>query len=112
LQKQEDIPYESGQHPQASADRVSSPAISIHGLTKRYGLLTALKDLNLDIHRGEIFGFLGLNGAGKTTTIRLLLDLLRPAARRSSSVTIAGGRAWTSGRASATCRENWGFTST
>jgi ABC-2 type transport system ATP-binding protein len=91
LQKQEDIPYESGQHPQASADRVSSPAISIHGLTKRYGLLTALKDLNLDIHRGEIFGFLGLNGAGKTTTIRLLLDLLRPT---SGQAFIFGYNCW------------------
>ena len=50
----------------------------MRGLTKRYGPLTALNDLNLDIARGEIFGFLGLNGAGKTTAIRLLLDLLRP----------------------------------
>ena len=72
------IPCESGQHPPASADRASAPAISIRGLTKRYGPLIALNDLNLDIHRGEIFGFLGLNGAGKTTAIRLLLDLLRP----------------------------------
>jgi ABC-2 type transport system ATP-binding protein len=78
LQSQEAIPSEPGQHPAASADRASSSAISIRGLTKRYGPLTALKNLNLDIHRGEIFGFLGLNGAGKTTTIRLLLDLLRP----------------------------------
>ena len=39
------------------------PVISIRGLTKRYGSLTALNDLNLDVHRGETFGFLGLNGA-------------------------------------------------
>ncbi len=57
---------------------VSPSAISISGLTKRYGPLTALKDLSLEVARGEIFGFLGLNGAGKTTAIRLLLDLLRP----------------------------------
>ena len=50
----------------------------MRGLTKRYGPLTALNNLSLDIEQGEIFGFLGLNGAGKTTAIRLLLDLLRP----------------------------------
>jgi ABC-2 type transport system ATP-binding protein len=54
------------------------PAISIQGLTKRYGRLTAVRDLALEVNQGEIFGFLGLNGAGKTTTIRILLDLLRP----------------------------------
>jgi ABC-2 type transport system ATP-binding protein len=53
-------------------------AISMRGLTKRYGSLTALNDLNLDVAQGEVLGFLGLNGAGKTTTIRLLLDFLRP----------------------------------
>lgn len=53
------------------------PAISIRGLTKRYGNLTAVRNLTLEVHQGEIFGFLGLNGAGKTTTIRILLDLLR-----------------------------------
>jgi len=54
------------------------PAILAHGLTKRYGRLTAVLGLDLEVAQGEIFGFLGLNGAGKTTTIRLLLDLLRP----------------------------------
>jgi ABC-2 type transport system ATP-binding protein len=55
-----------------------SAAISIRGLTKRYGRLTAVDHLDLEVPRGEVFGFLGLNGAGKTTTIRILLDLLRP----------------------------------
>jgi ABC-2 type transport system ATP-binding protein len=55
-----------------------SPAISISGLTKRYGKLIAVNHLDLEVRRGEVFGFLGLNGAGKTTTIRILLDLLRP----------------------------------
>ncbi len=53
-------------------------AISIRALTKRYGRLTAVRDLNLEVEQGEVVGFLGLNGAGKTTTIRVLLDLLRP----------------------------------
>jgi ABC-2 type transport system ATP-binding protein len=55
-----------------------SAAISISGLTKRYGRLIAVNHLDLEVLRGEVFGFLGLNGAGKTTTIRILLDLLRP----------------------------------
>jgi ABC-2 type transport system ATP-binding protein len=91
---QEAIPCESGQNPPASADPTSPPAISIRGLTKRYGPLTALNDLNLDIERGESFGFLGLNGAGKTTAIRLLLDLLRPT---SGQAFIFGYNCWSEG---------------
>jgi ABC-2 type transport system ATP-binding protein len=94
LQNQEVIPCESGQNPPASADRASPPAISMRGLTKRYGQLTALNDLNLDVHRGEVFGFLGLNGAGKTTAIRLLLDLIRPT---SGQAFIFGHDCWTEG---------------
>ena len=49
-------------------------------LTKYYlrGKVLGIKDLNLEIKEGEIFGFIGPNGAGKSTTIRLLLDLIRP----------------------------------
>jgi ABC-2 type transport system ATP-binding protein len=54
------------------------PIISFHQVTKRYGRLTAVHDLSLDIYPGEVFGYLGLNGAGKTTSIRMLLDLIRP----------------------------------
>lgn len=50
------------------------------GLAKSYGRFRGITDVNLEIERGEVFGFLGPNGAGKTTTIRLLLDLLRPTA--------------------------------
>jgi len=79
-----------------SATEVPSPAVSIRGLTKRYGHLTALKDLNLDVTPGEVLGFLGLNGAGKTTTIRLLLDLLRPTSGRAF---IFGHDCWEDGLA-------------
>ncbi len=48
------------------------------GLTKRYGALTALDNLSLEIGPGEVFGFIGPNGAGKTTTMKLLACLMRP----------------------------------
>ncbi|SFK99521.1 ABC transporter ATP-binding protein [Streptomyces pini] len=56
------------------------PAIHTEGLTKHFGAVTALEDLDLRVEQGEIFGFLGPNGAGKSTTIRLLLHLVRPTA--------------------------------
>lgn len=55
-----------------------STAIQVTGLHKAYGAVQALRGVDLDVSRGEIFGFLGPNGAGKTTTIRCLLDLIRP----------------------------------
>jgi ABC-2 type transport system ATP-binding protein len=60
------------------------PAIEISGLTKRYGKVTAVSNLDLRVNEGEILGFLGLNGAGKSTTIRILLDLLRPTSGKAS----------------------------
>ncbi len=51
--------------------------ISIAGLVKRFGAITALDGVNLDVKRGEVHGFLGPNGSGKSTTIRILLGLLR-----------------------------------
>jgi len=54
------------------------PAIECRALTKKFGSLTALDQLNLRVEAGELFGFLGPNGAGKTTTIKLLTGLLRP----------------------------------
>jgi len=52
--------------------------IELVGLGKNFGALWAVKDLDLAVSAGELFGFLGPNGAGKTTTIRLMVGLLRP----------------------------------
>jgi ABC-2 type transport system ATP-binding protein len=56
--------------------------IVTQGLTKRYGDLVAVQDLDLRVRAGEVYGFLGPNGAGKTTTLRMLLGLVRPTAGR------------------------------
>ncbi len=64
-------------------------AISTRALTKRYRDVTAVESLDLNVRRGEIYGFLGRNGAGKTTTIRMLLGLIRPS---SGDVTVLGKR--------------------
>jgi ABC-2 type transport system ATP-binding protein len=56
--------------------------LELIGVSKRYGKFTAVKELDLKVHRGEIFGFLGPNGAGKTTTIRMVAGVLRPSAGR------------------------------
>ena len=61
--------------------------IEIEALTKSYGKLTAVDQLNLSVGKGELFGFLGPNGAGKTTTIQILATLLAPT---SGSVRVAG----------------------
>lgn len=55
-------------------------AISVRGLTKRFGSFTAVDHISFDVGRGEIFGFLGANGAGKTTAMRMLCGLSRPTA--------------------------------
>ena len=54
--------------------------IQASGLTKRFGQLTAVDNLNLRVRRAEVFGFLGPNGSGKSTTIRMLCGLLLPSA--------------------------------
>lgn len=54
--------------------------VETRGLTKRYGELYALRELDLALRPGEVFGFLGPNGSGKTTTVKLLLGLIRPTA--------------------------------
>lgn len=62
---------------------MSTAAIDTTRLTKYYGQSRGIEDLDLEVERGEVFGFLGPNGAGKTTTIRLLLDLIRPSGGRA-----------------------------
>ena len=52
--------------------------IEVEGLTKRFGNFTAVDHISFQVHRGEIFGFLGANGAGKTTAMRMLTGLSRP----------------------------------
>ena len=65
----------------------SPEAIRCERLSRTYGKVEALKDLNLSVEQGSVFGFLGRNGAGKTTTIRLLTGLAQP----------TSGRAWVNG---------------
>jgi ABC-2 type transport system ATP-binding protein len=62
-------------------------ALSVHGLSKRFGDRVAFQDVSFEIGHGEVFGFLGPNGAGKTTTVRTLGTLLAPT---SGSATVAG----------------------
>jgi ABC-2 type transport system ATP-binding protein len=54
--------------------------IRLVNLTKTYGRLTAVNSVNLEVAKGEVFGFLGPNGAGKTTTIKMMAGLLQPTA--------------------------------
>jgi ABC-2 type transport system ATP-binding protein len=58
----------------------SATVIEVAGLVKDYGSVRALDGVDLEVRRGEVFGFIGPNGAGKSTTIRILLDLIRPSA--------------------------------
>src|SRR5215467_13359047 len=51
--------------------------IKLTNLTKRYGSFTAVNGINLEVPKGELFGFLGPNGAGKTTTLRIIAGILR-----------------------------------
>ena len=55
-------------------------AIQTHGLTRRFGALTAVEDISFSVAPGQFFGFLGPNGAGKSTTIKMLTGLLEPSA--------------------------------
>jgi len=62
-------------------------AVRVRGLVRKFGSFTAVDHVDLDVRRGQIFGFLGPNGAGKTTTIRMLCGLLPPV---DGEITVAG----------------------
>lgn len=59
---------------------MAGPAISVSGLSKRYGRIHAVQDLTFDVRPGAVTGFLGRNGAGKTTTLRAIVGLVHPSA--------------------------------
>ena len=82
------------------------PVISARGLTCRFGDFTAVDHVDLDIERGEIFGFLGSNGCGKTTTMKMLTGLLPASEGTRAAVRPDAWRlaAWSRAAASATCR--------
>jgi ABC-2 type transport system ATP-binding protein len=59
-----------------------TPALAVHGLTRRYGAVKAVDGISFEVAAGEVFGLLGPNGAGKTTTLESILGLVRPDAGR------------------------------
>jgi ABC-2 type transport system ATP-binding protein len=71
---------ETRRHPATREVDVSPAAVVTKGLVRRFGSLTAVDELDLEIRAGEIYGFLGPNGAGKSTLLRVLCTLLRPSA--------------------------------
>ncbi|HEU5348871.1 MAG TPA: ABC transporter ATP-binding protein [Ktedonobacterales bacterium] len=73
--------------PRSAGGGGSEVALRTRGLTKQYGQRLAVNNLNLEVYRGDIFGFLGPNGAGKTTTIRMMLHLITPT---SGSIEVLG----------------------
>ncbi|GAA0791747.1 ATP-binding cassette domain-containing protein [Faecalicatena orotica] len=72
---------------------MSDVIIKTNGLTKDYGKGRGVFDINLEVHKGEVFGFVGTNGSGKTTTIRNMMGFIRP---DSGSSTIGGLDSWKS----------------
>src|ERR1700739_2085196 len=67
-------------------------AITAIGLRRRFGATMAIDGLDLEVKRGEVYGFLGPNGAGKSTTMRMLVGLMRPTAGRATVVGAAPGK--------------------
>jgi ABC-2 type transport system ATP-binding protein len=68
--------------PRATVKTDNDVILRTVGLTKKFGALTAVNNLNLELRRGEVFGFLGPNGAGKSTTVGMILGLVAPSAGR------------------------------
>lgn len=77
--------------------------IHTQNLSKRFGTVQAVNNLDLDVHEGEVFGFLGPNGAGKTTTVRMLASLIAPS---EGIATVAG---FTVGKQDSDIRRNVGL---
>ena len=69
---------DSGEAGSGTASAVSDIILRTENLSKRFGKRLAVDQLNIAVHRGDIYGFLGPNGAGKSTTIRMLLSLITP----------------------------------
>ncbi len=82
-----DVSRETSTVPPKQSPAPSSFPIIVEGLSKKFGNVSAVEDLNLEIPAGEVFGLLGPNGAGKTTTIRMLSALIAP----------TSGEAWVAG---------------
>lgn len=85
---------------------VNTTCLQLRDLTKRYHLVTALRNVSFAVEAGEIFGYLGPNGAGKTTTLRLILGLAHPSA---GEVEIFGKRVAPSSHYSVAIRQRLGF---
>ena len=71
---------------------MSTLAVTVRDLTRRFGDFVAVDRVSFDVEQGEIFGFLGSNGAGKSTTIRMLCGLLAPTSGTASVGGIDVGR--------------------
>ena len=61
-----------------SSTQSTAPVLEVRGLTKKFGGLTAVKNLNFDVHGGEIFGLIGPNGSGKSTAMKAIMGIERP----------------------------------
>ena len=68
----------AGATPTPTPTPTAEPVLSVTGLHRSFGCFAAVDGLDLSVHAGEIYGFLGVNGAGKTTTIRMLMGIIAP----------------------------------
>src|SRR4051794_40475986 len=62
----------------SSGSHFMNAAIAIAGVTKRFGNVVAVDDLDLEVPRGSLYGFIGPNGSGKSTTLRMIMHILLP----------------------------------
>ena len=88
---------------------VELSSVEVESLVKRFGEFVAVDRINLEVRKGEVFGFLGPNGAGKSTTIRMLCGLLKPTSGRAHGgrIRCEHGSPKRCARTSATCRRNF-----